>query len=217
MNNKSLYIFKHFLLSMLLLTMVHHINAQKLLIPMDLAQTDHLKAYGLTYWALTKNVNTEIIDLLLRQSISVKPNEQQEYILEMIEGFYSLYDIGKIVWPCGLGKALLSILIVNLLNFKSIVIGVPGNNLQKQIKNEIQKIFPNKNNILFVGGDETDGIKSSTDKTQIIKFLNNNLNSQPKFVISTYHSCHLLFDIDIAFEIKIGDERYKAKVYFENF
>ena len=44
---------------MLLLTMVHHINAQKLLIPMDLAQTDHLKAYGLTYWALTKNVNTE--------------------------------------------------------------------------------------------------------------------------------------------------------------
>lgn len=39
--------------------MVHHINAQKLLIPMDLAQTDHLKAYGLTYWALTKNVNTE--------------------------------------------------------------------------------------------------------------------------------------------------------------
>ena len=59
MNNKSLYIFKHFLLSMLLLTMIHHINAQKLLIPMDLAQTDHLKAYGLTYWALTKNVNTE--------------------------------------------------------------------------------------------------------------------------------------------------------------
>lgn len=59
MNNKSLYIFKHLLLSMLFLTMVHHINAQKLLIPMDLAQTDHLKAYGLTYWALTKNVNTE--------------------------------------------------------------------------------------------------------------------------------------------------------------
>lgn len=59
MNNKSLYIFKHLLLSMLLLIMVQHINAQKLLIPMDLAQTDHLKAYGLTYWALTKNVNTE--------------------------------------------------------------------------------------------------------------------------------------------------------------
>lgn len=33
--------------------------AQKVLIPMDLSQTDHLKAYGLTYWALTKNVQTE--------------------------------------------------------------------------------------------------------------------------------------------------------------
>ena len=35
------------------------LNAQKVLIPMDLVQTDHLKAYGLTYWALTKNVQTE--------------------------------------------------------------------------------------------------------------------------------------------------------------
>ena len=59
MNNRSLHIFKHLLLSMLVLIMVQHANAQKLLIPMDLAQTDHLKAYGLTYWALTKNVNTE--------------------------------------------------------------------------------------------------------------------------------------------------------------
>ncbi|MFM8839905.1 MAG: asparagine synthetase B [bacterium] len=33
--------------------------SQKVLIPMDLSQTDHLKAYGLTYWALTKNVQTE--------------------------------------------------------------------------------------------------------------------------------------------------------------
>jgi hypothetical protein len=59
MNNRLLLIFKHLLLSMLVMIMVQHINAQKLLIPMDLAQTDHLKAYGLTYWALTKNVNTE--------------------------------------------------------------------------------------------------------------------------------------------------------------
>lgn len=141
-------------------------------------------------------------------SYMIEPNNHQQYILEFIEGFFNLYNTGKIVWACGLGKALLSILIVKLLEFKSVVIGVPSNNLQKQIKNEILKIFPNKNNILFVGGDETDGIKSSTDKTQIIKFLNNNLNSQPKFVISTYHSCHLLVDKDIIFEFKIGDEAH---------
>jgi predicted helicase len=155
-----------------------------------------------------KNSISDTNNIVNELSYIIEPNNHQQYILEIIKGFFNLYNTGKIVWACGLGKALLSILIVKLLEFKSVVIGVPSNSLQKQIKNEILKIFPNKTNILFVGGDETDGIKSSTDKTQIIKFLNNNLNSQPKFVISTYHSCHLLVDKDIAFEIKIGDEAH---------
>jgi hypothetical protein len=33
--------------------------AQKLLIPMDLSQTDHLKAYGITYWLLEKGVEVD--------------------------------------------------------------------------------------------------------------------------------------------------------------
>lgn len=33
--------------------------AQKILIPMDLKQTDHLKAYGVAYWALTKNITVD--------------------------------------------------------------------------------------------------------------------------------------------------------------
>ena len=148
--------------------------------------------------------NNNIVNEL---SYVIEPNNHQQYVLERIEEFYNFNNIGKIVWACGLGKALLCILIVKLLKFKSVVIGVPSNNLQKQIKNEILKIFPNKTNILFVGGDETDGIKSSTD-TEIIKFLNNNLNSQPKFVITTYHSCHLLNDRDIVFDFKIGDEAH---------
>lgn len=32
---------------------------QYLLIPMDLTQTDHLKAYGVAYWTLSKNINIE--------------------------------------------------------------------------------------------------------------------------------------------------------------
>jgi len=35
------------------------LGAQKLLIPMDLTQTDHLKAYGVAFWTLEKNVNVE--------------------------------------------------------------------------------------------------------------------------------------------------------------
>ena len=147
-------------------------------------------------------------DELLYINNVIEPTEHQQYILELIESFFTLYNIGKIVWACGLGKALLSILIVKLLNFKSVAIGIPSNYLQKQFKNEILKIFTNKNNILFVGGDDSDGIKSTTYKPQIIQFLNNNLNDDPKFIISTYHSCHLLVDNDFIFDFKIGDEAH---------
>ncbi len=35
------------------------LQAQKILIPMDLKQTDHLKAYGVTFWALERSINAE--------------------------------------------------------------------------------------------------------------------------------------------------------------
>lgn len=35
------------------------LNAQKILIPMDLKQTDHLKAYGIAYWTLTKGIEVD--------------------------------------------------------------------------------------------------------------------------------------------------------------
>lgn len=157
------------------------------------------------------NKNSETIELLLREISNLiykEPNEQQKIILEIIKKFYELNNIGKLIWACGLGKALLSILIVNLLNFKSVAFGVPSNNLQKQIRKEILKIFPNENNILFVGGNGDHGIKSTTNKKEIISFLNNDDNTEPKFVISTYHSCHLLVDNDITFDFKIGDEAH---------
>lgn len=52
-------IVEYLFMSITCVFIIQNIHAQKLLIPMDLTQTDHLKAYGLTYWALTKNVNTE--------------------------------------------------------------------------------------------------------------------------------------------------------------
>lgn len=41
---------------------ISNLNAQKLLIPMDLSQTNHLKAYGLTYWVIN---NGQTADWLL--------------------------------------------------------------------------------------------------------------------------------------------------------
>ena len=51
---------KRILLMLLAGGMLH--AQQKILIPMDLQQTDHLKAYGIAYWALTKGIE---IDWLL--------------------------------------------------------------------------------------------------------------------------------------------------------
>ena len=33
--------------------------SQKILVYMDLKQTDHLKAYGIAYWALERGINVE--------------------------------------------------------------------------------------------------------------------------------------------------------------
>ena len=90
------------------------------------------------------------------------------------------------------------------MKFKSVLIGVPNNNLQIQIKNEILKVFPNKNNILIIGSKH---IYSTTNKAEIISFINFT-EGFPKFVISTYHSCHLLVDKSISFDFKIGDEAH---------
>ena len=46
---------KIFISIFIFLTFASGVFAQsKILIPMDLEQSDHLKAYGITYWALTK-------------------------------------------------------------------------------------------------------------------------------------------------------------------
>lgn len=139
---------------------------------------------------------------------TIKPHKHQQNVLDIIEGFYDSHDIGKIVWACGLGKALLSVLIVDLLKFRTVLFGVPSKTLQQQIKAEILKLFPTKNNILCIGGDNRYDIESTTDKNTLSRFLNSHNNSQPKFVISTYHSCHLLLDTDIVFDFKIGDEAH---------
>jgi hypothetical protein len=46
-------------LGSLLITQSSSLFAQKILVPMDLKQTDHLKAYGIAYLALTKNIEVD--------------------------------------------------------------------------------------------------------------------------------------------------------------
>jgi predicted helicase len=139
-----------------------------------------------------------------------KPNDHQLYILNNIEEFYNINNIGHILWACGLGKALLGILIIKKLNYKLVVIGVPSIYLQKQMKNEIMKIFDNYKNILFVGGEneynDNYTIYSTTNEKEISRFIKEKSNDC-KFIITTYSSCYLLTE-KYNFDFKIGDEAH---------
>ena len=144
------------------------------------------------------------------------PNHHQQYVLDNIVSFYQSNHIGKIIWACGLGKALVSILIAPIINCKTVIIGVPSNYLQKQMKKEILKIYPDhQHHILYVGGnvigekekDPNDEIKKTT-KPKIIKTFLKKQNNKCNFIITTYHSCHLLVDDEIQVDFKIGDEAH---------
>jgi len=141
------------------------------------------------------------------QTRSIQPNQLQENILSIIPNYFNKNNIGKLIWACGLGKALLGIFIVKQLKFKTVLIGVPSINLQKQMKNEILKVFTNPKNILLIGGKDRDYQHLGMNKNDIIHFITNH-ESHPKFVISTYHSCYLLVEPEIIFQFKIGDEAH---------
>ena len=134
------------------------------------------------------------------------PNMIQQEVLDKIENFYANNEISYILWACGLGKALLGILIVQKLNCKLVVIGVPSVYLQKQMKNEIMKIYNNHENILYIGG-ETEQIVSTTKEDDINKFINKK-SSDCKFLITTYDSCDKLLNYNYTFDFKIGDEAH---------
>ncbi len=170
----------------------------------------------------------ESFEYIFKQHNIIKPKEHQQEVLLKIDDFYKYNTIGKLIHCCGLGKSLLGILIVQKLNYKNVVIGVPNIYLQKQMKNEILKIFTNHENILYIGGttDKNDNIiiNSTTDPTIIYQFINKHSN-ECKFIITTYDSCHYLLNVysflqehihsknyssqeDFYFDLKIGDEAH---------
>jgi superfamily II DNA or RNA helicase len=153
--------------------------------------------------------NTFIMDLLgrtMREPFiikhDIKPLEVQKNVLDNITNFYENNNIGKLVWACGLGKALCSLLICNKLECKSILIGVPSRNLVNQFVREAKKIY-NPKYILGIGSDD----ELTTNREQITTFMKDN---ESKIIITTYHSCHIIKklcdDNNYRFDFKIGDE-----------
>jgi len=136
------------------------------------------------------NINKFIENIINKNKITPKPHQKD--IINIIDIFYSNNNIGNIIWTCGLGKSLLSIFIIQKLNFKKNIIGVPSCFLQHQFAKEILEIFPNKENILI-------------NPSNINEFLSKK-TIEPLFIITTYHSSHLFVNNDYIFDFKIADE-----------
>ena len=166
---------------------------------------DESKRYN---YLTINDVETKIISdnvLMLKE-----PYKYQKEVLDNIKNYYLENNNGKLIWACGLGKTLMTLYIINLMKFKSIIIGVPSTNLQKQWVHNILKMYQNKNNILLIGGDEYDNIQKATNYTidDISNFINKNKTNLPVFIISTYHSCNNLVDENICVDFKVGDEAH---------
>jgi predicted helicase len=114
-----------------------------------------------------------------------KPREHQQEVLDKIGDYYQKYDVVKLIWAPGLGKARLGLMIVEKMAFQKILIGVPSLHLQTQMVREIRSMFPNET-ISCVGG-------TSQKRTQA------------RFTVTTYHSCDT---IQGSFDFKIGDEAH---------
>jgi superfamily II DNA or RNA helicase len=137
--------------------------------------------------------------LQLKETINeITPHQHQIEVLDKVGDKYLTADILKLYWACGLGKALVGILIVKHLGFKKVVIGVPSIYLQEQMKKEILRIYPNEDNILFVGGNETNDISHITERMD---------SNETIFIITTYHSCKFIQHLK-GIDYKIGDEAH---------
>ncbi len=60
LNSLNVFFLKKFVVCLFIsLFVCYPLYGQKILVPMDLKQTDHLKAYGIAYWVLTKNIEVD--------------------------------------------------------------------------------------------------------------------------------------------------------------
>jgi superfamily II DNA or RNA helicase len=120
-----------------------------------------------------------------KQKDLIIPTYEQQEVLNKIISFYSQNKIGKVIWPCGLGKTILSLLIGGKLNAKKICICVPWKNLRFQFYNEALNFF--KKEDIYI----------------------NNIPSSKKdryLVICTYYFSERLNGFH--FDFKVGDEAH---------
>lgn len=150
-----------------------------------------------------------------KESKLIVPLPHQQEVLEGIPAFYTSNNIGNLLWACGMGKALMGLLIAEVLRARNIVIGVPSIYLQGQMVREVARVFPNAE-VQLIGG------RGGTTKPAVIKKILSARQQQPGtlqrglerglVMITTYDSCYILADVaaesGFKFDFKIGDEAH---------
>jgi predicted helicase len=161
-------------------------------IKFKLINEDEVKRINRKSKVITNNYE-KLFKNLIEQSKIIKPKDYQQEVLNKITDYYYKNNIGKLIWSCGIGKSIMSILIVKHLNFNKIIIGVSSCYLQQQFEEEIRRIY-NKIPILIIGINTIEEIKEIYKKEKEL------------FIITTYHSCYLFNNSEFNFDFKIADE-----------
>ena len=148
--------------------------------------------------------DNDIEKLIRKNRISTKENTIEPYKLQqlIINNAYNYFqknNKGLLILPCGVGKTLISLWITKKLNLQTIIIGVPNILLLNQWEKAILLLF-NKVPYMIVA--------SGVNKDDIIKFINENINSC--IIITTYASSYKVVLVTkktkFTFDMKINDE-----------
>jgi superfamily II DNA or RNA helicase len=138
--------------------------------------------------------------MFVRNTIPTPKYYQQEALDKAIV-HYKTNHIGKLLWTCGMGKTLFSVFLAKALNCGTVLFGVYSKLLQKQVEDEIKKVYPDAS-IIFVGGHNSIADYEIVRKEIILN------KGNYTFVIAMYHSCDKLLNLKHTFDLKIGDEAH---------
>ena len=152
----------------------------------DELQRLQLLAESLSKTSISKHLNELTVDKIktYHSHVAIHPLRPHSYQVDVVNRaieYFKNNKTGKIIWACGLGKSLLSLFIVRKMNCRSILYGVPSLHLLDQLEREIKKVFP------------IDSVIKVNENFPSPENIDN------KIIITTYHSCHKLKDLQLYF------------------
>jgi len=134
-----------------------------------------------------------------QQVIVYIPRTDQILIVNNSNIHFQTHHKGILILPCGIGKTLISLWIVQLLQVKTLIVGVPNKLLLKQWGKVIGELFPDIPVL---------SISAGVNQSDIQQFLEK--YKKQCIVITTYSSSHKVYSVtqhsNFRFEMKILDE-----------